>query len=187
MIADRAMVASAIAAMVAAACSGSTGKLGGPVQGAQDTHCTRADGGVEAQPISAASCATSGGDAGSSYGPTMYNAEADDDDCKYHLKWSSTGVQQNNNVTFTVTATQKAAGTPAIGANLDIEAFLNTTHPAPNSGTHTTENGNGVYTIGPVRFDAPGQWTVRFHLHEECADDKPDSPHGHAAFYLDVP
>jgi 5-hydroxyisourate hydrolase-like protein (transthyretin family) len=96
-------------------------------------------------------------------------------------------VQQNNDATFTVTATQKAAGTPATGANVDLEVFLNDTHPAPNSGQHTTENGNGNYTIGPVRFDAAGQWTIRFHLHEECADEAPDSPHGHAAFYLHVP
>jgi 5-hydroxyisourate hydrolase-like protein (transthyretin family) len=96
-------------------------------------------------------------------------------------------VQQNNDATFTVTATQKAAGTPATGANVDLEVFLNDTHPAPNSGQHTTENGNGTYTIGPVRFDAAGQWTIRFHLHEECADEAPDSPHGHAAFYLHVP
>ena len=38
-----------------------------------------------------------------------------------------------------------------------------------------------------VRFDAKGRWTVRFHLHEECADEAPDSPHGHIAFFIDVP
>jgi hypothetical protein len=176
----------AVATLVAAACS--SGPSGGPVAGAVDTHCTLPDGGVKAQPISLSSCAPTGADAGTiDYGPTQYNSEADDDDCKYHVKWSSTGVQQNNDATFTVTATQKAAGTPATGANVDLEVFLNDTHPAPNSGQHTTENGNGTYTIGPVRFDAAGQWTIRFHLHEECADEAPDSPHGHAAFYLHVP
>jgi len=184
----RILGACGVAAIVVAACSGSDGPTGGPVAGAADTHCTLPDGGMQTQPISMASCTPTGGDAGViDYGPTRYNAESDDDDCKYHVKWSSSAVQENKDVTFTATATQKAAGTPATGANLDLEVFLNDTHPAPNSNPHTTENGNGVYTIGPIRFDAPGRWTVRFHLHEECADEAEDSPHGHAAFFLDVP
>ena len=40
---------------------------------------------------------------------------------------------------------------------------------------------------GPVQFDAPGQWTVRFHLHDNCSDEPADSPHGHAAFFIGVP
>jgi hypothetical protein len=40
---------------------------------------------------------------------------------------------------------------------------------------------------GPVIFDAPGDWTLRFHLHEECDDTLDDSPHGHAAFHITVP
>jgi hypothetical protein len=50
-----------------------------------------------------------------------------------------------------------------------------------------TPAGSGAYTIGPVVFDQPGLWTIRFHLHENCADLLPDSPHGHAAYYINVP
>ena len=84
-------------------------------------------------------------------------------------------------------ALKAGGGGPATGANVDIEAFLSDTHPAPNSGVHTTEGPPGTYHIGPVRFDAKGRWTVRFHLHEDCADEAADSPHGHVAFFLDVP
>jgi hypothetical protein len=61
------------------------------------------------------------------------------------------------------------------------------TDPAPNSHTQTTELAGGVYQIGPIVFDETGQWTVRFHLHEDCQDATDDSPHGHAAFFTAVP
>ena len=35
----------------------------------------------------------------------MFNAEGDDDDCKYHIIWTSTPVRENASVTFTVTLT----------------------------------------------------------------------------------
>jgi hypothetical protein len=28
---------------------------------------------------------------------------------------------------------------------------------------------------------------VRFHFYEDCLDLLPDSPHGHAAYFIDVP
>ncbi len=175
-------------AMLTIACSGDRGSAGGPVSAAADTHCLLPDGGVRAQPVSAASCQITGGDAGTiDYGTTMFNAEADDDDCKYHLKFSSTPVYENTDVNFTVVATQKAGGAPAAGANTLAEVFLSNTHPAPNSNQKTTESPSGTFLVGPVRFDAPGRWTVRFHLHQDCADVLPDSPHGHAAFFIDVP
>jgi hypothetical protein len=168
--------------------SGPSGPVGGPVSGAADTHCISPDGGVIVQPTSAASCQLTSADAGpAQYGTTLYNAEGDDDDCKYHVKFTSTAVRENTDVNFTVVATQKADGGPASGAKVNAEVFLNDTHPAPNSNQHTTENPPGTFLLGPVRFDAKGQWTVRFHLHEECADVLPDSPHGHVAFYMDVP
>lgn len=177
-----------VAVLVVVACSGDDGPAGGPVAGAADTHCVLPDGGVEAQPTNPASCAGTGGDAGIAvYGPTLFNSEADDDDCKYHLRFTSTPVRRNVDVNFTAVATQKATGTPATAANVDIEAFLSETHPAPNSNRHTTESANGTYAIGPIRFDAPGRWTVRFHVHETCSDELADSPHGHVAFFLDVP
>jgi hypothetical protein len=180
--------AGAVTILVVAACSGEDGPVGGPVAGAADTHCTLSDGGVQAQPISLASCAATGGDAGLiDYGPTLFNAEADDDDCKYHVRFTSTPVRRNTDVNFNVVATQKATGAAATGANLDAEVFLNDTHPAPNTTQHVTESPPGTYNLGPVRFDATGRWTVRFHLHEECSDEAEDSPHGHIAFFIDVP
>jgi hypothetical protein len=172
-----------------AACSGDDGPAGGPVTGALDTHCSLPDGGVIVQPTSQASCnIVAGPDAGATdYGDTMFNAEGDDDDCKYHVTWSSTAIRENTGVTFTVIAAFKGDGGVVTGANIDPEVFLNSTHPAPNSNNKTTENPPGTYTVGPILFDAKGQWTVRWHLFETCDDSVEDSPHGHAAFFVDVP
>jgi YtkA-like protein len=170
------------------ACSGSDGPTGGPVSGAADVHCRESDGGVRVQHIDTSSCQAGGSDAGTlDYGQTMYNAEADDDDCKYHVKFTNTPVRQRTNVNFTVTATVKETGAAATGANLLAEVYLNDTHPAPNTNQQTTEQSGGTYVVGPVQFDAPGQWTVRFHLHDDCSDEPEDSPHGHAAFFIGVP
>jgi hypothetical protein len=176
---------------VALACSGGSnlGPAGGPVSGPTDLHCSLPDGGMMAQATDPATCHASvpDGSVAADYGPTLYNSEADDDDCKYHLKFSSTSIYENTNVNFTVTATQKADGGVAPGANVVAEVFLNTTHPAPNTNQATSESPAGTYKVGPVQFDQKGRWTVRFHLHEDCEDVLDDSPHGHAAFYIDVP
>ncbi len=169
---------------VGAACSSSSdeGPTGGPVAGAADTHC-----GTTAQQVDLSTCHAAV-DAGSpDYGPTLYNSEADDDDCKYHVNFTATPIRQNTNVTFTVTAKTKTDGQPATGSNIEAEVFLNDTHPAPNSGQTTTEKSGGIYDVGPIKFDATGRWTVRFHLHEDCQDTTEDSPHGHVAFFIDVP
>lgn len=51
-----------------------------------------------------------------------------------------------------------------------------------------TAPGSGVYQIGPAAFfDESGLWYVRFHFNGNCCDALPDSPHGHAAFYVTVP
>jgi hypothetical protein len=121
------------------------------------------------------------------YGDTLYNQEGDDDDCKYHVKWTSTEVFENTDVTFTVTAVNKSDSKATAGAKPYIEAYLNDTHPAPNSPSVTKETAPGTYTIGPMRFDAAGKWTVRFHFFGDCVDATEDSPHAHAAFYLNVP
>lgn len=182
---------------------GHTGAPGGPVEGPADAHC-----GGKSQVTSESAChpapgtggsssttsagattgagGSSGGD-GDEYGATLENAEGDDDDCKYHIAWKSTDIYQNTDVTFTVVATTKTDGKPVATGELDAEAFLNDTHPAPNSETKVTESPAGTYTIGPVRFDKAGKWTVRFHIHEECSDLTEDSPHGHVAFYVNVP
>jgi len=211
----RIFASAAFASLVAlAACSSSStndGPVGGPVAGALDTHC----GGKDPQPTSEASChpeATGGdggaaGDAaadggtddggatddagadngGSDFGATLFNAEGDDDDCKYHMKWSATPVRQNTDITFTISVTRKADNQPATKADPYVEVFLNDTHPAPGTRSTSSETSPGTYTIGPVKMDASGQWTVRFHLYGTCVDELDDSPHGHAAFYVQVP
>jgi len=135
-----------------AACGGDDGggatcaSPGGPVSGAVDTHCEAA------QSVDPAICTQAvpdagpdqvdAGAAGSDFGDTLYLAEGDDDDCKYHIVWTSTPVCQNADVTFTVTATQLTDQSPidTIGPDPQpyVEAFLDDTHPAPNSDVQTT-------------------------------------------------
>jgi hypothetical protein len=172
--------------------------------GPADTHCAASDAGpATVQPTSAASCHPdtggddAGGDSGCPFGDTMYGQSGDDDDCKYHVQWSSSPLCEGSaGVAITVVATNKTDGSPLIGANTSVETFTTTpgdascdnasTHPGPNSGVVLTEGPPGTYT-GHVQFDAAGAWTLRFHFHEECADVLPDSPHGHAAFHLTLP
>jgi hypothetical protein len=124
--------------------------------------------------------------AGSEYGETIFNSEGEDDECKYHVKWESTPVAQNTDVTFAIIATNRNDSSPVAAAEPYAEVFLDETHPAPNTNSTATETSPGHYTIGPVRFDKPGKWNVRFHFHAECADGE-DSPHGHIAFFVNVP
>ncbi len=127
-------------------------------------------------------------DAGmASFGQTMFNAEGDDDDCKYHVAWTSTPVSTGAEVTFTLSVTLMTDGKPLQGAPIRAEAFLSDTHLAPSAHQTATEGSPGVYQVGPVRFDASGRWTVRFHFFEDCADSPETSPHAHAAFFVEVP
>jgi hypothetical protein len=125
---------------------------------------------------------------GSDYGETLYNSEGDDDDCKYHVKFTVTTVRKGDSATFTLTVTRLQDGKPATGSmRTEAEVFLTETHPSPSAGTaRETGTGTGVYVLGPVKFDMSGRWQVRFHLFDNCQDAE-DSPHGHAAFYVDVP
>ena len=181
---------------------------GAPTTGTADTHCTG-----KTQAVSAASCTiedagTGGGDddddagAACEYGPTQFAADKQgtDDDCKYKVSYTTTPICSGTNaVTFTVTVKNATDNTPATGIpdGLNIEAYVPTdpnaacdsmtTHPSPTSDAFKeTTPGSGVYT-GGIIFDQPGQWTVRFHIHEECKDILEDSPHGHIAFRLTVP
>jgi hypothetical protein len=122
----------------------------------------------------------------SPYGDTMYNSEGDDDDCKYRVAWTSTPICQGTDATFSLQLTAKGDGAPVTGASPRLEVFLSDVHPAPNAAQAPHEGSPGNYSVGPVRFDASGRWTVRFHFFETCTD-APSSPHGHAAFYLNVP
>lgn len=169
------------------------GPTGGPVVGALDTHCQG-----RIQPTNASSCnptfdmATGGMvDMGASeeseYGETLYNAEGNDDGCKYLVKYSVTPVRKGVAATFTATLTSLATNKPVTGADARTEVFLSEVHPAPNTGAETTESAPGTYVIGPIQFDEPGKWTVRFHYFENCVENLADSPHGHVAFYVNVP
>jgi hypothetical protein len=161
-----------------------SGPQGGPAKGPADTHCN----GVKPQPTSMKVCQMKGM-ASTDYGKTMYGIEADDDDCKYDVKWSSTAIYENYDVAFTMTATRLTDGKPASGSLSYMEVFLDDKHPAPDTQPEPSskEDPPGTYTISPFQFDAKGKWTVRFHLFEQCTDISEESPHGHAAFYVDVP
>lgn len=157
----------------------------GAVAGALDTHC-----GSKVVKVDPAQCTAtqpeSDGGVVSVDRPPMFNSEADDDDCKYHVKWSSSSISQNADVNFTVTLTTKSDGLAARDVPVRLEVFLDETHPAPNTDQKSSELTPGVYVAGPVRFDRRGRWSVRFHYNEQCAESE-TSPHGHAAFFVDVP
>lgn len=185
---------------------------GGPAPGPADSHCASAgpDGGALVQKVDLACNATppaddgggGGGDAGPPpcpYGSTMFGSEGDDDDCKYHVAWSSTPIcEVPGSVTFTVKATRRSDGTPLAGAGTSAEVITTTpgdpsaasycddmsTHLSPSVGK-LVEGPPGTY-VGPIAFDKSGAWTVRFHFFETCTD-APDAPHGHAAFHVNVP
>ncbi len=180
----------------------------GAVIGPLDSHCTAADGGLTIQtigvcevtdqtlvPANAASCNVTfenagtpdGGVAPSDYGVTMYGAAGDDDDCKYYVSWTANPIKENADTTFTVTAIRLADMMPATCAGIRPDVSLSINHGAPAPANPSTEIAPGIYQVGPIKFDAPGVWTVRFHLFEECDDGQADSPHGHAAFYVQVP
>jgi hypothetical protein len=175
--------------------------MGGVVSGIDDTHCN-GDGGVIKLAVTGA-CTPEGGapaaptntDGGASdYGPTHYNNIAYDDDCKYVVRWEATPIRENQNVYFQVTATTTVDGTAVAAQTRNgvvqgptIEAYLDDTHPAGTNGQRVTQTLPGVYVIGPVKFDAPGTWTVRFHFNGDCENPAPDSPHGHVAFFVGVP
>jgi hypothetical protein len=175
---------------------------GGPVTGTAADHCAGkkqatdemschpTDAGTDAMEEDAAhdhDAASDGEPAGGDeYGPTMVGAKADDDQCKYNLEWSITPTHVNEDETVTVKITRLADGKPATGAEPNLEIYLDETHPAPNTPAKATETAPGTYSYGPIRFDASGQWTVRFHLYEDCVDGD-TSPHGHAAFFVTVP
>ena len=126
--------------MLTGACSSNSGKSspspvdsgtgatcsapGGPVTGPADTHCQESDGGMITQVTgtcvtdssSNAPPADAGVLGGDRYGPTNFNSVAFDDDCKYHVSWTSTDICENANVTFTVTATKTVGGAALTGA-----------------------------------------------------------------------
>jgi hypothetical protein len=204
----------AFATLVGFGCSSSSSNASvdggvGFVTGALDNHCSVPA--VVTQTVDPASCnppapdggapADDGGVVAPEFGDTIFNAEGDDDDCKYHIVASVTpSVTVGGALTFTAKVTKLAApGGPATGAidsagdGVAIEGFMadTPTHVLPNTTPLTAETespaGSGIYKITPVKFDASGRWVVRLHLYETCSDALDDSPHGHIAFYFDVP
>ena len=145
--------------------------------------------------------ATSGGDGGmgpmDDEGPAMFGTSGLDDDCKYGLKWQSTGAGLNQDIWFQLDVTYAADGKPATKVAettnpIVIEAYVDNgdptkNHPALVNGQTSQEDAAvpGRYIVGPVKFDQAAQWTVRFHLYGVCNDGE-TSPHGHGAFLFAV-
>ena len=163
---------------------------GGPVAGPADNHCSAAQQigqcvtGADATALAAQS------DEEEEVMGIFYGREADDDDCKYHIRFENSCITQDQPVTFTVQLTRKSDGAAAPGADPDgPEIYLadDPSHPSPSNDFTATEGPPGTYKIGPVVFDRPGRWVVRFHFFETCSDIPEDAPHGHTAFYIDVP
>jgi hypothetical protein len=165
------------------------------VPGVDDTHCLGDGGGTTHQAINASSCHSqnpSGGasslDAGGAgaYGPTHYNTQGYDDDCKYSVRWQSTSTLVRKDVYFQVQVNALTDNTALTGDKPKITAQLTDVHAALPTTQSATETTPGTYVIGPMQFDAPGNWTVRFNFHPECDNGTPDSPRGFAAFYVAV-
>jgi hypothetical protein len=182
---------------------------GGPVEGPEDHHChddagkdinqsigkcttdsgaAGSDGGGGAAGSGAAGHA--GSDHGEEESAVRYGNEAADDDCKYDARFSNTCIEVGKPVTLTLSLRQRKTGNPGNGGHPDSpEIYLasNPAHISPSNAITAREAPLGTYQIGPVVFDVPGRWVVRFHYFENCSDVPPDSPHGHVAFYVDVP
>lgn len=216
------LLAAASGLLFSASCSSSdksgsnadTGPAGGPVPGAADDHCTGTPTVVDPAACMGTSTDTGAGGAadgdtgGSSagaadctqtrdveYGPTLPNSEGDDDDCKYHASWTSTPIRVNEDVTFTLTASNKTTMLPLAPlsdgdiplSRVDVyEPCTGHFGPAQDFKPNIAQTMPGQFTIGPIKFDASGLWVVRFHLYEEC-NDTDTSPHGHIAFFVNVP
>ena len=170
--------------------------------GAADAHCVADDGSEITQVIGM--CATGAApeeeeeegeehehDEEEEEHPILSGREADDDDCKYHVRFENTCVAVNEPVTFTLSLTRKFDGMPGTGTvpeNPEVYPEDDLTHFSPSIGSITASEGPpGTYEIGPIVFDRSGRWVIRFHYFENCSDLPEDSPHGHVAFYIDVP
>lgn len=193
-----------LATLLAAGCSSSDAEDGtpatmsltaSPADGPADTHCS-SDAGPIANRTDMAACTADADedehdhDADAAppahhHGVVSFGTEGNDDDCKYRVTYAVAPAGGPSQVNFDVTLETTVDDEPAPGATPHAEVFLDETHPAPNSGASFTETEPGRYTIGPIQFDAPGRWTVRFHFFGSCSGAEL-SPHGHAAFYVDV-
>lgn len=191
-------------AALGVACSDDDGDGGGEciggegaVAGATDAHCSAENGSAITQVIGM--CVTGGeaAEEGEEHEheeeeehAILFGREADDDDCKYHVSFENTCVALNEPVTFTLSLTRKFDGMPGAGTMPAYpEVFLadDPSHISPSNDITAREGPAGSYEIGPIVFNQSGRWVIRFHYFENCSDLPEDSPHGHVAFYIDVP
>jgi hypothetical protein len=193
-----------------------TGKAGGLVMGDTDTHCdgqtpvmvdpatcttpeaAGGEGGAPADPGSTSQAGASDCNAehDAQYGETLYDDSGDDDDCKYTASWASTPIRLNQDVTFTVMAKDLTSNKPLEAlddgqlalSRIEVYQPCKPTRraPAQDYSAKFVESAPGEYTGGPIRFDQSGRWVARFHFYEQCSDSD-RSPHGHIAFFVDVP
>jgi allantoicase len=192
-----ALLVSLLAPLAAAGCgsSAASGPVGGPVTGAVDDHCFMNDAlmkakiGVCETPGASDAGAPDGGAVVPEMGEPLFNSEGYDDDCKYHVSWTSTPIRKNELVTFTVTLEGLDPAGPVKGADIDTDVFMGDTIVAPNTGSTSTESpaDSGTYKVGPIKFTQSGEWVVELHFFEECSDEPADSPHGHIGFRINVP
>lgn len=172
------------------------GECGGPVVGTNEAHCENADGTPIEQAIG--TCST-GADAAmgeeheheeeEEHEP-FFGRESVDDNCKYRVSFQNTCVAVDRPVTFTLSLTRLFDGMPGAGAEPSFpEVFLadDLTHISPSNDIRAEETSPGVYEVGPIVFDRTGRWVIRFHYFDTCSALPVDSPHSHAAFYIDVP
>lgn len=163
---------------------------GGPVTGPMDTHCFD-DGGANFISVDPLQCTVDAGGGGGpgDFGDTMFNSSGNDDDCKYAVSYTIPGgICRGGATFFVVTLKDAIMNKPVTGADhVRPEVFLTSTMaPVNTSASMTTESPAGTYKIGPITFANAGNYTVRFHFYENCTDT-PTSPHGHAAFFVNVP
>jgi hypothetical protein len=191
-----------LAAALASACSDDDPSGGqcvggdGAVAGEAANHCIDESGMQRREPIGACVTSPPVGDAPIDVEeeeedhPILTGREADDDNCKYHVRFENTCVAVNQPVTFTLSLTRlidSAPGTGTVPSNPEIFMENDRGHISPSNDITATEGPAGTYEIGPVVFDAPGRWVVRFHYFDNCSELQADSPHSHVAFYIDVP
>jgi hypothetical protein len=164
---------------------------GGPVAGAADMHCA-SDGGLALITAMQSQCnAPPQPSSGPEFGDTMYGSMGYDDDCKYAVSFTIDPICAKSTVSITVTAKDALTMKPITGAStspnmMRLEVFQSDVLSASVAGVTVAETSPGVYKFSNVVFPTSGRWQIRFHFFENCVD-LPDSPHGHAAFYIDVP
>jgi hypothetical protein len=152
-----------------------------------------------AHKTAASSCTPDGGapvDAGeTSYGPPLFNGKGDDPACKYNLELEALSWQRDADVEMSVAVGDLSTigfsdwpdGDWVVGADAIARISHDGINFSPTPGLPSTEVSPGIYRFAPVRFTAPGRWTVRVDLFPSCTDALADSPATHAAFYVDMP